>query len=262
MRKIFILSVILTLLVASCDNTGTSQVIYDDTISDTLTMNTILEDTTKVLMAAMPVHFDSTEVLVHPIGWVDIYAIYKKPYSIDMAESVERGSISKTTKMKDSNYSFSVYSNNQDYISGQMVNLIFEDVATGEKRKLTDKVMMIYSMSYLKNVWRNTGKQYALYSVVDKDYNRDGKLDGLDMSSYYMSNLDGTNFTKITEDYHYFDTDQLILKNNKYYFRTLEDVNKDGVFNKKDKYHYYYIDLSQGDFKAIEYFPLEFIAAE
>lgn len=262
MRKIFTLSVILTLLFASCDNTRTPQVVYDDTISDTLTMNTMLEDTTKVLMAGLPVHFDSTEVLIHPIGWVDIYTAYKKPFSIDMAESVESGRISKTTKMKDSNYSFSVYTNNQDYIAGQMVNLIFEDAKTGEQRKLTDKVILIQTVSYLKNIWRNIGKQYVLYAVIDKDYNRDGKLDGLDMTSYYMSNLDGTNFTKITKDYHYFDTDQLILKNNKYYFRTLEDVNQDGVFNKKDKYHYYYIDLSKDGFKPVEYFPLELVTLE
>lgn len=249
MRKLFSFLAVSTFLFISCDDTRRPQVVYDDTKSDTLTVENMLEDTTKVLVAGMPIYLDSTEVLIHPIGWVDVYAEY---YSFRTKSSM-------TKNVKDSQYSFSVYSNDKDHISGQMVNLIFEDMKTGTKHKLTDRAMKIFTVSYLRNVWRNTGKQYLLYSVIDKDYNRDGKLDGLDMTSYYMSNLDGTKFTKITEDYHYFDTDQLILKNNKYYFRTLEDVNKDGVFNKKDKYHYYYLDLAHDGFSPVEYFPLELL---
>lgn len=257
MRKLFSFLAVSTFLFISCDDTRRPQVVYDETISDTLTVENMLEDTTKVLVAGMPIYLDSTEVLIHPIGWVDMYV---EKYNSLVGGSLNIGypELGKS-KMKDSNYSFAVHSNDKDYISGQMVNLIFEDVETGAKHKLTDRVMKILTVSYLRNVWRNTGKQYLLYSVIDKDYNRDGKLDGLDMTSYYMSNLDGTKFTKITEDYHYFDTDQLILKNNRYYFRTLEDVNKDGVFNKKDKYHYYYLDLAHDGLSPVEYFPLELL---
>lgn len=259
MRKLFSFLAVSTFLFISCDDTRRPQVVYDETISDTLTVENMLEDTTKVLVAGMPIYLDSTDVLIHPIGWEDILSTYKSRFGTDFTSSEYiNNKVTRGGKI-DSFSSFSVHSNDKDYISGQMVNLIFEDVETGAKHKLTDRVMKILTVSYLRNVWRNTGKQYLLYSVIDKDYNRDGKLDGLDMTSYYMSNLDGTNFTKITEDYHYFDTDQLILKNNRYYFRTLEDVNKDGVFNKKDKYHYYYLDLAHDGFSPVEYFPLELL---
>lgn len=252
MRKIFTLSAILTLLLASCNDARTPQVVYDDTISDTLTIESVLEDTTKILVAGMPIHLDSTEVLIHPIGWEDIFLIDKYGSRL--------GSLKKAERVSSSSQYLSTDGSN--YISGSMINLIFEDIKSGEKRKLTERVLVIHDVRYLRDVAQKTDKHYLLYSVIDKDYNRDGKLDGLDMTSYYMSNLDGTNFTKITKDYHYFDTDQLILKNNKYYFRTLEDVNQDGAFNKKDKYHYYYIDLSKDGFKPVEYFPLELISVE
>lgn len=261
MHKIFLLAILVTLFTACNQERQTNRVIYDETKSDTLTMNNVLEDTTKVLVAGMPVCLDSTDVLIHPIGWV---SIYKEAYGnklIDGSVSIDYPRIGKS-KMAESNYSFEVQSNNKDYLYGEMVNLIFEDVPTGTQRILTDKVMIIISAKYLKDVAKKIDKHYMLYSARDKDYNRDGKLDYEDMTAYYMSNLDGTNFTKITQDYHYFDTSELLLKNSKYYFRTLEDVNKDGIFNKKDKYHYYYIDLKKGDFTPIEYFPLELMNVE
>lgn len=252
MHKIFLLAILVALFTACNQERQTNRVIYDETKSDTLTMNNVLEDTTKVLVAGMPVYLDSTDVLIHPIGWVNMYSVN---YDFRMKSSL-------TKKVEDSGYSFRAQTNNLDYLSGEMVNLIFEDLPTGTQRILTDKVMIIISAKYLKDVAKKIDKHYMLYSARDKDYNRDGKLDYQDMTAYYMSNLDGTNFTKITQDYHYFDTSELLLKNSKYYFRTLEDVNKDGIFNKKDKYHYYYIDLKKGDFTPIEYFPLELMNVE
>lgn len=252
MHKIFLLAILVALFTACNQERQTNRVIYDETKSDTLTMNNVLEDTTKVLVAGMPVYLDSTDVLIHPIGWVNMYSVN---YDFRMKSSL-------TKKVEDSGYSFRAQTNNLDYLSGEMVNLIFEDLPTGTQRILTDKVMIIISAKYLKDVAKKIDKHYMLYSARDKDYNRDGKLDYQDMTAYYMSNLDGTNFTKITQDYHYFDTSELLLKNSKYYFRTLEDVNKDGIFNKKDKYHYYYIDLKKGDFTPIEYFPLELMKVE
>lgn len=140
-----------------------------------------------------------------------------------------------------------------------MVNLIFEDAATGELRKLTDKAVVITSVTYLRDVVKRTNRHCLLYTVYDRDYNRDGRLDYRDLSACYMSDLDGTNFTKITQDYHYLESSQLVEQNSKYYFRTIEDVNKDGIYNKKDKYHYYYIDLKNGDFAPVEYFPLDLL---
>lgn len=256
MKKL-IFTIIIVAIFAACNDTKTPQVIYNDDVSDTLTINNVLEDTTKVLVVGMPIYLDSTgvEQLIHPIGWDDIYKP-KHNGRLGGSVGVDYPNFSKS-KVEESNYSFSVNSNSKDYISGEMVNLIFENLETGKQKILTDRVLVINHVAYLKNLAAKIGKHYLLYTVYDKDYNRDGKLNYMDMPAYYMSNLDGSSFTKITKDYHYFDVSKLLLTNEKYYFRTLEDVNKDGLFNKKDKYHYYYIDLINGDFTPVEYFPLD-----
>lgn len=255
MNKLSMVLGLVFVLLISCEDKKNPQVIYDDTVSDVLTMDNVLEDTTKVLVTGMPIYLDSTDILIHPIGWDNIYADRKSRYSSHI------GSDGSDIKGK-SDYSavgYGVQSNNTDYIAGAMVNMIFENVNTGDQRLLTDKMLLIRYASYLKEAAKKIGSHYILYTVLDKDYNRDGKLDHKDMSAYYMSNLDGTNFTKITQDYHYFDASKLLLRNGKYYFRTIEDVNKDGEFNKKDKYHYYYIDLTKGELNPIEYFPLKML---
>lgn len=259
MRIFFSFGIVLIFLLQSCNKVQTPQVVYDGTRSDTLTIDNLLEDTTKVLVTAMPVYLDSTDVLIHPIGWDDIYMKNKMGYS---SGSVTIDSKLGRSKMVESDYGFEVNSNERDYIYGNMVNLIFENIETGQQHILTDKVLVVREVKYLRELAKKTDKHYLLYTVYDKDYNRDGKLDVEDMIAYYMSNLDGTNFTKITQDYHYLDISKLILRNGRYYFRTLEDVNKDGKFNKRDKYHYYYIDLKKGDFTPVEYFPIELMNVE
>ncbi len=43
---------------------------------------------------------------------------------------------------------------------------------------------------------------------------------------------------------------------NRLYFRTIEDINKDGEFDKEDIVHYKYIDLDTDNMKLIEYNPI------
>lgn len=248
-KRIFAPIIIIATLLISCDDMQTPRVRYTDGVTDTLTVEKMLEDTTKILIASMPIHFDSTAVLIHPIGWEDVYLVDSYGVNVDRLKKADRVSSS-------SQY---ISYNNRNYISGSMVNLLFEDIETGELRKLTDKAVVITSVKYLTDVIKKTGKHYLIYTVYDRDYNRDGKLDYRDLSACYMSNLDGTNFTKITQDYHYLEFSQLVEQNGKYYYRTIEDVNKDGIYNKKDKYHYYYIDLNKEDFASVEYFPLDLL---
>lgn len=257
MKKIRFATFITLLIITatSCNNTTQPKVIYDDTHSDTLNMQEMLQDTSKILVAGMPILLDSTNVLIHPIGWDDIYVNHNRKFESD-SRLIDKMS---NSKQIESYESYSAYTNEKDFIRGKMINLIFEDLKTQNQRKLTDKALVITNITYLKDIAKQIDKHYLLYTIYDKDYNRDGKLDGYDMAAYYMSNLDGTNFTKITQDYHYLDVTTLILTNSKYYFRTIEDVNKDGEFNKKDQYHYYYVDLLSNSLEPIEYYPLKTI---
>ncbi|MFM2370144.1 MAG: hypothetical protein RL619_2465, partial [Bacteroidota bacterium] len=48
----------------------------------------------------------------------------------------------------------------------------------------------------------------------------------------------------------------LIESNNRLYFRTVEDTNKNGQFDKMDVVHYNYVDLSNKEWKIISYKPV------
>jgi hypothetical protein len=48
----------------------------------------------------------------------------------------------------------------------------------------------------------------------------------------------------------------LIDSNSRLYFRTVEDTNKNGQFDKDDVVHYNYIDLSNNEWKVSNYEPI------
>ena len=48
----------------------------------------------------------------------------------------------------------------------------------------------------------------------------------------------------------------LIESNNRLYFRTVNDTNKNGHFDKNDVVQYNYIDLSKKEWKVISYKPV------
>ena len=50
-----------------------------------------------------------------------------------------------------------------------------------------------------------------------------------------------------------------MVKQHKYFFKTIKDVNRDGLINKADKFHYYYLDFANDSYKIIEYYPLKII---
>ncbi len=218
---------------------------------DSLTMNNIVNDTSKVLIAELPVYFDSTDYMMHPLELENINNKNNKRIL-----NIGSSSISDFSGSSSNVY---VESYNSDYISGNIINIVFENIKTKEQRLLTNKVINITSSQFLRELYKKTNQQYMLYTVIDNDLNNDGRMDYQDIGSLYISRLDGTEFTKLTKLYHDYIGGKLILKESKYYYRTIEDINKDGLFNKADKIHYYYIDFSVNPYKVEEYFPLRLI---
>lgn len=208
-----------------------------------LSMDSMAADTSKILVAALPAYFDSTQVLIHCIGFQDVREkslMESKVYS----------------KSRDSDYGF-WYTTNHDHFSGNIVNLYFDNTEANEQLLLTDKALNISNIYYQRALAKKTGRHYLTYQVYDKDYNGDGKLNGDDIPSLYVSTLDGKYFTKVTRDFHAYLDGAMILMNLRYYFRTYEDVNRNCRFDKKiDKYHYYYIDFSVNPYKVVEYNPM------
>ena len=47
-----------------------------------------------------------------------------------------------------------------------------------------------------------------------------------------------------------------ILEANKLFFKSIEDIDANGEFDKKDKIHYFYLDVSIPNAEVTEYFPV------
>ncbi len=61
------------------------------------------------------------------------------------------------------------------------------------------------------------------------------------------------NIKKLTKELHEFYDWSLSKGENRIYFRTLEDKNKDEELNNKDKFHYYFIAFSGDKYSVTEY---------
>lgn len=215
-------------LMFSCSGKN-RQVVLDESPAESLSMDSLFDDTTKVLNVYLPALIDSTnQILVH-----EIYVSNGK--DMDASFSLKRG---------------------KSYESPNLVNLIFEDIINNKTYLLTNNQLKITSYDVINQLKGRIGKKYILYRVIDKDYNKDGILDGRDIGSLYISNIDGTAFTKITKDNEDLKNSEWMFPLNRYYFRTMEDSNKDGYIDFKDKVHYYYIQFDEQGYQTAEYSPL------
>jgi hypothetical protein len=88
------------------------------------------------------------------------------------------------------------------------------------------------------------------------DTNKDVKLDDNDIKSLYLSDISGNRFTKISLDFQELIDWKVVESTNRLYYRTIEDTNKNGEFDKNDQVHYYFIDFSNKDWKSTEYKPI------
>lgn len=245
-KNITLLSLI-TLLFMSCNDKGPQPKVNYEQDADTTAV--ILQDTTKTQIADLPVSFDSTEVLMQISGLVNIEDLKK--------DGISRYSLS--SMKKDSRYSddeFYTTSPTNDILRGWFTNIYFDDIIINKQQLLTKETLFVQSIHYLRKVAKKNGQHYLLYSVYDKDSNRDGKITTEDLKSLYISKLNGDGFRRITESNHEYIRGSFNSTAYRYYFITLEDVNRDGFFNKGDKYHYYYIDLLNNDYQVIEYNPI------
>ncbi len=236
MKHIIIL-IFTTFLIISCGNEK-PKVIYPEN-GNTQTAE-IKKDPTLIEIADIPIHIDSTQFLIHPIGEFKLYGTRGKYY------------------FGSSNYSsggFSISNYNRYEITGDLHNLKFQKIHSEDLTTLTKQYILIKSITFLQEIFINTGKQILVYRVLDKDTNRDNKLDDKDINTLYISNIDGTNFTKLTAEFHELIDWKVLEDMNRLYFRSIEDTNKNGEFDKEDKVHYKYVDFNLDKVKVTEYEP-------
>lgn len=239
MNKLLI--VILTCIIfVTCDHSK-PKIDYTAKVDTLATIDDRIGDTTKLIVAQLPVKFDSTDVLIYPVGMVDLQ---------------QRGGISKYGSGSYNDFEFGSNYFSGNHLSGDFINLVFQD-PDGKRRSLTRNKMKVKSAIFLRDIFKITKRGYLIYSVYDRDTNGDKEFNGEDLEALYISDVDGTKFTKITRELHEFYDYRVLEGDNKLYFRTLEDNNKDGKLNNKDKFHYYFIDFSNSGYSVAEHNPLE-----
>jgi len=108
----------------------------------------------------------------------------------------------------------------------------------------------------LKAVADRTQNQIMVYTLADADTNKDGKIDSGDIKTLYLSSISGENFTKISEDFQELIDWSLVESKSRLYFRTIEDTNQNGQFDKNDVLHYNYIDLASKKWEVKSYKPI------
>lgn len=231
---------LMTMLLGSCkEDPETPKVIYEDAAK--AQPKSVKIDSSQIKIADLPIQMEGTRYLIHPIG---DYRIYE-------GRSKSSYGSSSTDKV-----SFSISNYNRFEITGFLQNLKFQHIDSTEIRSLTDKPVIIQTASYLNTIYDKTKLQFMVYSVVDMDTNKDGKLDSSDIKSLYISEISGKKFTKLSVDFQELIDWNLIESKNRLYFRTIEDTNKNGEFDKNDVILYHYVDLSSKDWKLESYKPV------
>jgi len=195
-------------------------------------------DSTRVLIAGLPVKFDSTDVLLVPVGWSMKHERYSDKY---MSRDYRDPFVSESQ---------------QDHLTGNFANLVFRD-HQGHDHKLTDQVMDIQQVVFLRKIKEATGHAYLLYHIADQDTNDDQQIDQRDRPALYISNYDGTAFKRITARTHHLNDYVLRSDERRLYFITTNDANDNGYLNDGEEQHHYYVEFGADGYTVHEHSPLQ-----
>lgn len=238
MRKfpIYILAVTIACLASCEEKKETPKVIYDTKPEKVA----VKADSSQIKIADLPIHMEGTKYLIHAIGDVRLYDGNTRTYGTSKTNSV----------------SYAISNYNRFELTGYFENLKFQHIDSTALRPLTDKKIQMQTVTFLNTISDKTKKQILVYSLVDMDTNKDGKLDANDIKCLYISEFNGKHFQKLSEDYQELIDWNIVEAQNRLYYRTIEDINKNGAFDKDDLVHYYYVELLSPDWKTEKYDPI------
>ncbi|HKO77454.1 MAG TPA: hypothetical protein VJU52_09560 [Flavobacterium sp.] len=198
-------------------------------------------DSTQIKIADLPIQMQGTDYLIHPVGDLSVY---------------EKGTKNRYGSSSVNDLSFTISNASEYEITGFLQNIKFQKIGSDSIKALTDKPVLIQTATYLKTISDKINKQIMVYSMMDMDTNKDGKLDVSDITTLYLSEISGDKLTKVSPDLQELIDWNLIESQKRLYFRTVEDTNKNGKFDSKDVVHYNYIDLADKDWKVESYNPI------
>lgn len=236
MKRIITSIVLLTALISCKQERETPKVIYEDGKSK---VGTTAKDTASFKVADLPILMEGTQYLIHPVGDIRVYDTDSKAYG--------------SSKTNQVSYAISNY--NRFEITGYFDNLNFQHIDSTSVKPLTDNKIQIQTATFLDGIAAKTKKQIIVYTLVDSDTNKDGKINQNDIRSLYLSSASGENFTKLSENLLELIDWNIIEAQNRLYFRCIEDINKNGAFDKNDKVHYHFVNLLAEDWKVEMYTP-------
>ncbi|RAR75744.1 nucleoside/nucleotide kinase family protein [Flavobacterium aciduliphilum] len=202
----------------------------------------VKNDTAQIKVADLPIHFEGTSVLLFPVGDINVYG--------------RTSGMTYDSSSSETQQSFTISNNTENEITGFLQNVGFQEIGNDSICKLTEKPILIETITFLKTIADKTKKQFLIYTLTDSDTNTDGKIDSNDVKSLYLSNVKGEGFVKLSPDIQELIDWNVVENLNRIYFRTIEDINKNGAFDKEDKVRYYYLDLLAKESKVMEYTPI------
>lgn len=224
---------------ASCVNEAEKPKVIYETEKKTAEVSYQKIDSTEINIADLPIKFNGTNYLLHPVGNVRVYS---------------SGSSRSGSSKLNNHVSYKISNYATPEITGLITNIMFQHKDSIALRPLTSNKMQISSVNYLDELALKTNTHLLVYTLVDVDTNKDGKYDENDINTLYLSNINGTKFTKLTPDFHELLDWQVI--DEKLYYRYIEDINKNGEFDSKDAVHYSFIRLTAEEWEPESYNPL------
>ena len=216
------------------------KVIYEDARA-TVKGQPKRSDSTEIKVADLPVLMEGTKYLIHPIGDIRVYDDSNHSYG---------------TSRTNSSVSYAISNYNRFEITGYFENLKFQHVDSTALRPLTTQKIQIQTATYLNTINDKYKKQLFIYTLTDADTNKDGKIDSNDIKALYISDASGRGFKKLSENVQELIDWNVIDAQSRIYFRTIEDINKNGAFDKNDKVHYHYVNLLSDAYEVTAYEPV------
>lgn len=232
-----LLSLVLLVSLVSCkQEQETPKVSYEASKSKDVK---VTPDSSGLKVADLPILMEGTNYLIHPVGNVRLVDRENKVYGSSKTHQV----------------SYAISNYNQNEITGYFDNLHFQHIDSTSIKPLTTKKVQIQTATFLNTIAAKIKKQIMVYTLVDADTNKDGSTDQNDIKSLYVSTMSGEKFTKLTEAFQELIDWNIIEAQKRLYFRCIEDTNKNGAFDKNDKVHYHFVDLSANEWKVEVYTP-------
>lgn len=239
MKKTALYTLLIALAVASCrEEREKPKVTYKENKKAATTRI----DSTDIEVADLPILMEGTKYLIHPVGDIRIYDDSNRSYG---------------SSRTNSSASYAISNYNRFEITGYFANLKFQHVDSTAMVKLTDKPVQIQTATFLTTIAQQYKKQLLVYTLVDADTNQDNKMDANDIRSLYISDISGKGFKKLSADMQEVIDWNIIEAQGRLYFRTIEDINKNGAFDKNDAVHYHYATLNAPEIIVSDYEPVK-----